>query len=156
MKSDMKRKKEDQSIHRSILQRSWCLPGLLLVTLWPCMVHLDRVRTWMEEENWYPDIQYIDDYFMHIKSCTFLFLAGWMALLLLLVLLQRIKGSHRWKSMESLPILLAKAPDICSMLSRYQAPVLCYSSSISCFMLISSSSSLLSLKSLSERSTYIS
>ena len=72
----MKKRKEDQSIHRSILQRSWCLPGLLLVTLWPCMVHLDRVRTWMEEENWYPDIQYIDDYFMHIKSCTFLFLAG--------------------------------------------------------------------------------
>ena len=118
----MKKRKEDQSIHRSILQRSWCLPGLLLVTLWPCMVHLDRVRTWMEEENWYPDIQYIDDYFMHIKSCTFLFLAGWMALLLLLALLHRIKGSCRWKGMESLPVLLAAAWLVLSLLSSLLSP----------------------------------
>ena len=55
------------------------LPGLLLVSLWPCIVHLDRVRTYLENENWYPDAIYADDYFLHSKSMAFLILAAWMA-----------------------------------------------------------------------------
>ena len=55
------------------------LPGLLLVSLWPCIVHLDRVRTYLENENWYPDAMYADDYFLHSKSMAFLILTIWMA-----------------------------------------------------------------------------
>lgn len=55
------------------------LPGLFLVSLWPCIVHLDRVRTYLENEPWYPEMAYADDYFLHSKSITFLILAAWMA-----------------------------------------------------------------------------
>ena len=40
------------------------LPGCLLLTVWPCLVHADRIRTGLENESWYPAFPYADDYFM--------------------------------------------------------------------------------------------
>ena len=59
------------------------LPGCLLLTVWPCLVHADRIRTGLENESWYPAFPYADDYFMHIRSISFLLLAAWMLVLLI-------------------------------------------------------------------------
>lgn len=84
------------------------LPGILLVTVWPCLVHLTRIRTHLEDQTWYPDLEWTDDYFMAVRSRTFLTLAVFMTAVLVLHALRtrqtwsarKKAGSHPEKNHE--------------------------------------------------------
>ena len=106
------------------------LPGLLLVSLWPCIVHLDRIRTYLEHENWYPDMAYADDYFLHSKSIAFLILVAWMAAALCV----RITGNRNYMNSrktiagiplcitENLPAAFTAAWFVLSLISSLASP----------------------------------
>lgn len=68
------------------------LPALFLLTLWPCLVHLETLRTGMEQYPWFPDVTYQDDFFMYIRSIALLAAAVWMlAVLADRMMIQRIR-----------------------------------------------------------------
>lgn len=61
-------------------KKIWLLcPGLILLAVWPCAVHMDTVRTGLEDAAWYPSLAVQSDFFMHIRSVLLLILAVWMA-----------------------------------------------------------------------------
>ena len=95
------RKKTDKMTAGKVF---YLLPGIILVTIWPLLMHRDTVRTWLENVPWYPDRAYASDFFLHIKSRVFLMLAVWMltAVIVCLVRLHREKApvmSGRGKGM---------------------------------------------------------
>ena len=54
------------------------LPGIVLLAVWPCAVHMDTVKTGLEDYPWYPSLVTQEDFFMHVRSLFLLFLALWM------------------------------------------------------------------------------
>lgn len=59
------------------------LPAVLLLVFWPCIVHMNMVRTGLENQPWFPDTAVQSDFFLYAKSKVLLVLAGWMLLILL-------------------------------------------------------------------------
>lgn len=115
--------KRNASEHR-IYRLMECLPGILLAAAWPCLVHLDHVRTHLEQESWYPAREYADDYFMHIRSIACLILAGWMLAMMVLGLI-RSGTFHAPRRMKILLasvgafLLLTLISSLCSPFRRY-------------------------------------
>lgn len=60
-------------------QKLFFLPAMLLLIVWPCLVHMDQIKTGLEEMPWYPDLAVQNDFFMHIRSVSFLIICILMA-----------------------------------------------------------------------------
>ena len=56
---------------------------VLLLAVWPLIVHLDMARTRLSDQPWFPDVEIQADFFMHIRSVLFLILACVMLVLLI-------------------------------------------------------------------------
>lgn len=74
----------------------WFQPGMLpiafLVVLWPCLVHMDMVKTRLEEKPWFPSLAEQSDFFMHIRSISLVLVSCCMLIILIdRVMVQRQK-----------------------------------------------------------------
>ena len=51
------------------------IPGILLIVVWPFLMHLFTIRTRLEKETFYPYGAYADDYVLYIRNVVFLGIA---------------------------------------------------------------------------------
>lgn len=89
---------------------------MALLVIWPCLVHMERLKTGLENQPWFPDTAVQEDFFQYAKSMALVFLALWMAAALtdriLLGRMGRLPLRRTW------PLLLygglAAASSLCS------------------------------------------
>ena len=114
----------EEGKRRNTTFRKWisCLPGLLLLSAWPCIVHMDRVRSYMENETWYANSAYVDDFFLHARSIGFLVLSVWMAAILCIRCAGRRGKMTRTDAWEKLPVILLAVWFGLSVLSSLISP----------------------------------
>lgn len=68
------------------------LPGIFLLTVWPCLMHTKVVRTYLENEVWFPDQAYAVDFFLKIKSRVLLVTAVVMLAVMIWLYVGKIFG----------------------------------------------------------------
>ena len=65
------------------------IPGILLIVVWPFLMHLFTIRTRLEEEAFYPYGTYTDDYVLYIRSVVFIGLSCLMAAALVVQMIRK-------------------------------------------------------------------
>ena len=80
------------------------IPGMLLIVVWPFLMHLFTIRTRLEKEAFYPYGSYADDYVLYVRGAAFIGLTCLMAAALVIQTIRKCRQDAQKNTASGAPM----------------------------------------------------